>query len=505
MAFNAASIDNKTQELRIFDRSLYLKQSHIKHCGKNNDRLANSGGHVTRDESFAMDEQEEDDDEEEEEKEEEEEEGPYVCRGNLSRRVGSQVVHSRGPVDEHDGRVGAVGGGVTYIIVQYIRVQLVLLGGSSVKFIGEKWFSLNESGGLHCLSSRFTKGATTSESSIHRELKLKVNKNWLEDIPVTVNSQNSIKEKLYKSEGPTIVKIEICRQQNVYVPMFFFRFHDPKEKKVKMDNRQWISTVVEIWRRVRIRNVECGNLRIIFEFIIKKTARFVPQYLTNATRFKDNEPRKSNFSIRSPEYLVSPSVYDTFAINGASLQALEIILTTPYGALQWPGRTNANRLAGHGLNKQAQALTLRRVVGESAIAQYQTTPLLLEVYATPPCESRDPNQPIANFRCISVAPEEARFSESPPLKSLSNIFEQMNINTYFLLTTDNKQNTFSQNNPQCYEFHKIRWQRRWFVLYDDGELTYSVDEHATEDKHSEDVYYVCQHFDLTECHASWIS
>jgi hypothetical protein len=22
-----------------------------------------------------------------------------------------------------------------------------------------------------------------------------------------------------------------------------------------------------------------------------------------------------------------------------------------------------------------------------------------------------------------------------------------------------------------------RWQRRWFVLYDDGELTYSIDEH----------------------------
>uniref|UniRef100_A0A1B0DH30 Uncharacterized protein n=1 Tax=Phlebotomus papatasi TaxID=29031 RepID=A0A1B0DH30_PHLPP len=22
-----------------------------------------------------------------------------------------------------------------------------------------------------------------------------------------------------------------------------------------------------------------------------------------------------------------------------------------------------------------------------------------------------------------------------------------------------------------------RWQRRWFVLYDDGDLTYSVDEH----------------------------
>ncbi|KOX70703.1 hypothetical protein WN51_02127 [Melipona quadrifasciata] len=40
-----------------------------------------------------------------------------------------------------------------------------------------------------------------------------------------------------------------------------------------------------------------------------------------------------------------------------------------------------------------------------------TTPFLFEVYATPPHESRDPNQPIANFRCISVAPEEARFSE----------------------------------------------------------------------------------------------
>ncbi|KOX75010.1 Leucine-rich repeat-containing protein 26 [Melipona quadrifasciata] len=43
-----------------------------------------------------------------------------------------------------------------------------------------------------------------------------------------------------------------------------------------------------------------------------------------------------------------------------------------------------------------------------AIAQYETTPLLLEVYPAPPHGSRDPNQPIANFRCISVAPEEAR-------------------------------------------------------------------------------------------------
>ncbi|KOX68182.1 hypothetical protein WN51_06076 [Melipona quadrifasciata] len=41
-----------------------------------------------------------------------------------------------------------------------------------------------------------------------------------------------------------------------------------------------------------------------------------------------------------------------------------------------------------------------------AIAQYQT--ILLE--PTPPHESREPNQPIANFRCIGIAPEEARFS-----------------------------------------------------------------------------------------------
>ncbi|KAK1121855.1 hypothetical protein K0M31_010165 [Melipona bicolor] len=47
--------------------------------------------------------------------------------------------------------------------------------------------------------------------------------------------------------------------------------------------------------------------------------------------------------------------------------------------------------------------------------------LLLEVYATPSHQSRDPSQPIANFRCISVAPEEARFSGLPPLKSLSVI------------------------------------------------------------------------------------
>ncbi|KOX70734.1 hypothetical protein WN51_02158 [Melipona quadrifasciata] len=46
-----------------------------------------------------------------------------------------------------------------------------------------------------------------------------------------------------------------------------------------------------------------------------------------------------------------------------------------------------------------------KLVVLGAIAQYQTTPLLLDGYPTPPNESHDPNQPIANFRCISVAPE----------------------------------------------------------------------------------------------------
>lgn len=27
-----------------------------------------------------------------------------------------------------------------------------------------------------------------------------------------------------------------------------------------------------------------------------------------------------------------------------------------------------------------------------------------------------------------------------------------------------------------------RWQRRWFVLFDDGELTYAVDDHVRVDK-----------------------
>ncbi|KAK1122607.1 hypothetical protein K0M31_009051 [Melipona bicolor] len=50
---------------------------------------------------------------------------------------------------------------------------------------------------------------------------------------------------------------------------------------------------------------------------------------------------------------------------------------------------------------------------ESIQNELQATPLLLEVYATPSRESRDPNQPIANFRCISVAPEGPIFWVTP--------------------------------------------------------------------------------------------
>ncbi|KOX77219.1 hypothetical protein WN51_10309 [Melipona quadrifasciata] len=71
----------------------------------------------------------------------------------------------------------------------------------------------------------------------------------------------------------------------------------------------------------------------------------------------------------------------------------------------------------------------------STKTQYQT-PLLLEARSpstrqrhsysrsTPSHESRDPNQPIANFRCVSVAPEETRFFALPPLKSLSLIISR---------------------------------------------------------------------------------
>ncbi|KOX72327.1 Colorectal mutant cancer protein [Melipona quadrifasciata] len=45
-----------------------------------------------------------------------------------------------------------------------------------------------------------------------------------------------------------------------------------------------------------------------------------------------------------------------------------------------------------------------------AIAQYQ--PRLLEVHSTPPHESRGPNQPIANFRFISISPEEPSFQHA---------------------------------------------------------------------------------------------
>ncbi|KOX77594.1 hypothetical protein WN51_09258 [Melipona quadrifasciata] len=51
------------------------------------------------------------------------------------------------------------------------------------------------------------------------------------------------------------------------------------------------------------------------------------------------------------------------------------------------------------------AVAAKILLDYGAIAQYQTTPLLLEVYPTSPRESRDPNQPIANFRCINVAPD----------------------------------------------------------------------------------------------------
>ena len=44
-----------------------------------------------------------------------------------------------------------------------------------------------------------------------------------------------------------------------------------------------------------------------------------------------------------------------------------------------------------------------------------------------------------------------------------------------------------------------RWQRRWFVLYDDGELTYSVDDHY--DTIPQAVINLNNVFEITEADA----
>ncbi|KOX72624.1 hypothetical protein WN51_01837 [Melipona quadrifasciata] len=45
-------------------------------------------------------------------------------------------------------------------------------------------------------------------------------------------------------------------------------------------------------------------------------------------------------------------------------------------------------------------------------------------------ESRDPNQPIANFRCISVAPEEARFSGMSQCEQFTNMSNRSTVLQY---------------------------------------------------------------------------
>ncbi|KOX68294.1 Inactive rhomboid protein 1 [Melipona quadrifasciata] len=66
--------------------------------------------------------------------------------------------------------------------------------------------------------------------------------------------------------------------------------------------------------------------------------------------------------------------------------------------------------------KESDELLYTNTIESDAATAF--TPLLLEVYATPPREPRDPNQPIANFRCTRGGP---KISGLPPLKSLSVI------------------------------------------------------------------------------------
>ncbi|CAG9784034.1 unnamed protein product [Diatraea saccharalis] len=50
----------------------------------------------------------------------------------------------------------------------------------------------------------------------------------------------------------------------------------------------------------------------------------------------------------------------------------------------------------------------------------------------------------------------------------------------------------------------MRWQRRWFVLYDDGELTYSLDEHVSS-RNFKELRRVHPHpRPPTECGRPWV-
>ncbi|KOX79186.1 hypothetical protein WN51_07188 [Melipona quadrifasciata] len=79
--------------------------------------------------------------------------------------------------------------------------------------------------------------------------------------------------------------------------------------------------------------------------------------------------------------------------------------------------------------------------------------------STPLHESHDPNQPIANFRCISVA-EEARFSGLPPLKSLS-VIKFYWLGSCFLEIQDTRLG-FKKNlsTPQLLDYYtrKVQWR-----------------------------------------------
>ncbi|KAI4494817.1 hypothetical protein M0804_001018 [Polistes exclamans] len=56
-------------------------------------------------------------------------------------------------------------------------------------------------------------------------------------------------------------------------------------------------------------------------------------------------------------------------------------------------------------------------------------------------------------------------------------YEYAKVLTYFLLTWRSTKAQKRRSTLVLQRLLEKRWQRRWFVLYDDGELTYSVDEH----------------------------
>ncbi|KOX80066.1 hypothetical protein WN51_06481 [Melipona quadrifasciata] len=132
------------------------------------------------------------------------------------------------------------------------------------------------------------------------------------------------------------------------------------------------------------------------------------RWKTVISKEEEEESWKHSKMSKFTKYLVSSSTKRFNSTTNAILKGPEATVLT----------TKRRQLFCHKI-----LIDTKQIIG--AIAQYQATPLLLEVNPTPLHESRDPNRRIANFRCISVAPEEARFSGTRTISEYSIIIHHM--------------------------------------------------------------------------------